>query len=34
LIVGQFPLLANSGKPIAATTYKTGFQGEMQEIYQ
>jgi hypothetical protein len=27
----QFPLSVNSGKPVAATNHKTGFQGEMRE---
>jgi hypothetical protein len=31
--VCQFPLSANSGKPIAATIHKTGFQREMLENY-
>jgi hypothetical protein len=30
-MVGQFPRLVNSGKPIAAKNRKTGFQREMLE---
>jgi hypothetical protein len=30
----QFPLIANSKKPIADTNHKTGFQQKMQENYQ
>jgi hypothetical protein len=32
--VRQFPLSVKSGKPIAATNHRTGFQREMRENYQ
>jgi hypothetical protein len=30
-VVCQFPLSANSGKPIAATNYRTGYPAENAE---
>jgi hypothetical protein len=32
-VVRHFPLSVNSGKPIAATNHRIGFQQEMRENY-